>query len=543
MRAGCFAVGLGLGLAACSSDAARGDAANGGAAGAASVSTGGAPSASFVGSGGTGAGGGLPSSGGAGGVPAGAGVPSSGGVFAGGSTASGGAIAGGTTSSGGVTSAGGTTAIAGAPGAGGVEANLPNGVSYLFPPPDGTGVCPDAPLRIRFPGAAPTLGGAGHVQVHDDTGVVVANIDLSVATVTDSIGGTTFTLPRRAFVDGNDAVFYLKTKALGYGKAYYVTVDAAAVQPASGSFSISDSSTWRFTTKSAPPSSAALTVALDGSGDFCSVQGALDAIPANGTITVSAGTYHEVVHAKGKNGVTLQGADRKGTILAGTNNNNLNPSTSTRSLVGFDATTRLVVANLTIHNTTPQDGSQAEALRLQGCDQCVVHDADLLSLQDTVYWSGRVYAKNCYIEGNVDYVWGTGAVYFDSCELRAVGRPGVLVQSRNATGAYGYVFVNSKLTADAAAIGNYLGRIDASVYPGSQVAYVDCEMNAVAPAGWTITGAAPTAALRFWEYGSHDGSGNPVDVSRRVAGSTQISSAQAATLRDPSAVLGGWQPP
>ncbi len=423
-----------------------------------------------------------------------------------------------------------------------MEANLPSGVSYLFPPPDGVGVCPDAPLRIRFAGA-PALGSAGRVQVHDDTGAVVATVDLGVATVTDSIGGTTFTLPRRAFVDGNDAVFYLKTKALAYGKTYYVTADASAVRPASGSFAISDSSTWRFTTKPSAPSGAALKVALDGSGDFCSVQGAVDAVPANGTITVSAGTYHEVVHGKGKNGVTLQGEDRKGTVIAATNNDDLNPSTSTRSLVGFDATTGLVIANLTIHNTTPQDGSQAEALRLQGCDQCVVHDADILSLQDTVYWNGRVYAKNCYIEGNVDYVWGTGAVYFDSCELRTVGRPGVLVQSRNAAGAYGYVFVNSKLTADTAASGNYLGRIDASVYPGSQVAYVDCEMSSVAPAGWTITGAPPTSALRFWEYGSHDPSGNAVDVSHRAAGSSQISPAQAATLRDPSAVLGGWTPP
>jgi pectin methylesterase-like acyl-CoA thioesterase len=211
--------------------------------------------------------------------------------------------------------------------------------------------------------------------------------------------------------------------------------------------------------------------------------------------------------------------------------------------VGFDGTSGLVIENLTIHNTTPQGGSQAEALRLQGCDECVVRDADIVSLQDTVLWSGRVYAKNCYIEGNVDYVWGTGAAYFDGCELRTVGRTGVLVQARNAPGAYGYVFVGCRLTADAAASGNMLGRIDASVYPGSQVAYVDCEMTNVAPAGWTITGALPTTALRFWEYGSHDASGNPVDVSQRASGSTPISASQAATLRDPASVLGGWKPP
>lgn len=424
-----------------------------------------------------------------------------------------------------------------------MQTGLPNGVSYLFPGPNTSGVCADAPLRIRFAGGAPSLGSAGRLQVHDEAGSVVASVDLGATTVTDTIGGTTFTLSRRAFVDGSDAVFYLKTKALAYGKTYYVTVDASVVHPPSGSFAISDSSTWRFTTKPSAPSGAAPKVALDGSGDFCSVQGALDAVAANGTITVSAGTYHEIVHGRGKNGVTLHGVDRKGTIIADTNNNNMNPSTATRSLVGFDATTGLVIENLTIHNLTAQGGSQAEALRLQTCDQCTVRNADILSLQDTVYWNGRVYAKNCYIEGNVDYVWGSGAVYFDSCELRTVGRTGVIVQSRNAPGAYGYVFVASKLTADSAATNNVLARIDASAYPGSQVAYVDCEMNAVAPAGWTITGAAPTASLRFWEYGSHDAAGNALDVSRRAAGSTQISAAQAATLRDPANVLGGWTPP
>jgi pectin methylesterase-like acyl-CoA thioesterase len=134
-------------------------------------------------------------------------------------------------------------------------------------------------------------------------------------------------------------------------------------------------------------------------------------------------------------------------------------------------------------------------------------------------------------------------VYFDACEFHTVGRSGVMVQARNAPGAYGYVFVGAKLTADAQATNNLLARIDASVYPGSQAAFVDCQMTNVGKAGFTITGATPTSALRFWEYGSTDASGNPLDLSGRVNGSTRISSDAASKLRDPSAVLGGWQPP
>jgi pectin methylesterase-like acyl-CoA thioesterase len=260
-------------------------------------------------------------------------------------------------------------------------------------------------------------------------------------------------------------------------------------------------------------------------------------------LTIDSGLYHEIVHMRGKNNVTLHGQDRKQTVILGTNNNNLNPSTATRSLVGFDAVTGLVIENLTIHNLTPQGGSQAEALRLQTCDKCVVRNADIVSLQDTLLWSGRVYADNCYIEGNVDYIWGTGVVYFSRCEIRTVGRSGVLVQSRNAPGAYGYVFVDSKLTADAAASSNNLARIDANAYPGSHVAYIDCQMSNVSAVGWQITGGIATSALRFWEYQSKDAAGNALNVSGRLSGSSQISSDQAAMMRDPKVVLGGWQPP
>jgi pectin methylesterase-like acyl-CoA thioesterase len=424
-------------------------------------------------------------------------------------------------------------------------------VTALFPPVNGQSVCPDPPLRLTFPGP-PTLGSAGKIQVFkaSQPGTAVATVDLGAASWSDTRGGTTFNLTRPAFVDGNDAVIYLSAHALGYGQTYYVTVDAGAVVgPGATPVSITGTTAWRFTTAAAAPSSlASISVALDGSGEFCSVQGAVDALPAKNSaaalITIGTGTYHEIVHFTAKNNVTLHGVDRHGTILAGTNNNNLNPSTATRALVGVDNSTGLVVENLTIHNLTPQGGSQAEALRLQGCDQCVVRDADILSRQDTLLWSGRVYAKNCYVEGNVDFVWGTGTAYFDGCELKTVGEAGFNVQARNPASTYGYVFVGSKLTSDPGITGDSLARIDESVYPASHVAYVNCQMGShISAAGWTITGGAAPPSLRFWEYQSTDPSGKPIDTSKRITGSTQITAAQAAMMSNPATVLGGWQPP
>jgi len=428
-------------------------------------------------------------------------------------------------------------------------------VELLFPAPGAEGVCPDPPLRLRFAGT-PSLGTTGKIQVFTAAGTAVAAVDLARATVTDTIGGTTFVLLRPVFVDGSDVVVYLKTRALAYGQTYYVTVDAGAIRrPDGAAFSIAPtgspaSSAWRFSTaKAAPADLSSLRVALDGSGPFCTVQGATDALPANNTaaarITIAAGTYHEIMHVSKKSNLTLHGEDRDKTVLLGTNNDDQqagnNPGTANRALLGFDGTNGLTIENLTIHNLTPQDGSQAEALRLQTCDKCVVRDANILSLQDTLLWSGRIYASNSLIAGNVDYVWGTGVAYFDKCELRTVGRTGVIVQSRNGTGSYGYVFVDSQLTVDAASKNNILARIDASVYPGSHVAYINCRMSGVAAAGWTITGGAAPSTLRFWEYQSTDAAGNRLDVGGRMGG-TQITASQAAMMRDPATVLGGWQP-
>jgi len=531
-------------------------AADGGSGG---VSTGGAPGTGGipVGSGGD--------RGATGGATASGGAPASGGSAGGGSgghgeggrpgTGGGAAGAGGRASGIGGTSSGGTPGSAGAgsggagPGSGGTTGSLPPGVTALFPGPGATSVCPDPPLRITFSGT-PSLGTSGKIQVFSTGGSAVASVDMGASTVMDTIGGTAFVLLRPVYVDGNAVVVYLKTKALAYGQTYYVNVDAGAIKPpGGGSFSVSGSSAWRFTTAAAAPSDlSALTVALDGKGPFCTVQGATDALPANNTapsrITINAGTYHEIMHVSKKSNITLHGQDRAQTMLVGTNNNSQqgsNGGTSNRSLLGFDGTNGLVIENLTIKNLTPQDGTQAEALRLQTCDKCVVRDADIWSLQDTLLWSGRIYAENCLIVGNVDYVWGTGVAYFNKCELRTVGRTGVIVQSRNAAGAYGYVFVDSKLTVDAASKNNILARIDVSVYPGSHVAYINCQMTGVASAGWTVTGGSASSSLRFWEYKSTDASGNALNVSGRTNG-TQLSDSQAAMMRDPSVVLNGWTP-
>jgi pectin methylesterase-like acyl-CoA thioesterase len=191
--------------------------------------------------------------------------------------------------------------------------------------------------------------------------------------------------------------------------------------------------------------------------------------------------------------------------------------TKFRAMVEVESSNGLVVENLTLHNTTPQNGSQAEALRVAPGDKVILRNADFVSLQDTLLLTGTVYVQNSYIEGNVDYIWGKGTVYFDHCEIKTVGRAGYNVQARNPADKYGYVFVDSKLTADPASL---VTSSRASTSPGHRLpgeprGYVNCQMDKrIGPKGWLITpaGTTDTASVRFWEYQSTDLSGAPIDV-------------------------------
>ncbi|HYQ01729.1 MAG TPA: pectinesterase family protein [Polyangiaceae bacterium] len=441
----------------------------------------------------------------------------------------------------------GGSGSAGGPG----EGPLPPSVTSLFPKPGASGVCLDAPLTMTF-AAAPSIGEKGTISIYAKASpnTVVVKIDVAATSFSDSIGGQTRNLVRPVFIDGTSAVIYLHGHKLTANTTYFVTVSSGTFVDAQKNAvgTVSDQTAWTFTTGAAPAASASMAVDRTGNGSFCSIQGAFDAIPSNDagprTITVAAGNYHELLYLSGKKKVTLRGADRAGTVIQYPNNDKLNAGTSARPLFFANGTTDLSIENLTIYNTTPQDGSQAEALRVQA-DHVTVRDVNLKSLQDTLLTGGSVYVVNSYLEGNVDFVWGTGPTYFDRCEIKTVGRAGAIVQARNGANGYGYVFVDSKITSDAKVTGQVLARIDATVYPASNVAFLNCQMSSgIAAKGWTITpaGTSATGQLRFWEYQSTDASGALLNVGGRDPASSQISASQAANLRDKATVLGGWNP-
>ncbi len=438
----------------------------------------------------------------------------------------------------------------------GAAAAAPSGlaaeVAGWFPVPGATATCADTPLRLTFR-APVALGAGGTVRVLEvgEPSTLVAEIDIAAPTTTLEISGRTFRRPRPLTVDGSSAVIDLPPHVLQPGKKYSVVIDDGVFVDAHGGAPRGrlEEGNWTFSVGAAQPRSPQrLVVAQDGSGDFCSVQGAVDFVPPDHpgrvTIEIENGAYREIVFVSGKPELTLRGRDRRQTIILGENNEQLQNKLGSkfRALVNVEGSNGFQLENITLENTTPQGGSQAEALRVDGSEHVILRHADFKSRQDTLQLSGTVYANDCYVEGNVDYVWGKGTAYFERCEFHAVGRAGYDVQARN-TDNFGYVFVDSKLTAEPELSGHVLARIEADRFPKSQVAYINCQLGPhIAPAGWLVTSGTNTKGLRFWEYQSTDPSGHPLDTSQRSPVSRQLSPAEALALRDKAKVLGGWIP-
>lgn len=433
--------------------------------------------------------------------------------------------------------------------------------------------CVDTPLTVTF-GSVPALGTAGSITVHNADGSVADTIDLAdPASFTETVGGATdeagdlhrFTY-HPVIITGDTATIYLH-RELAYGRSYYVTADPAAFT-AAGFTGISDPRAWRFTTTRRAPRPGARIITVDsrGRGDFCTVQGAINAVPEGNTvprlITVADGTYTELDWvAPDKPLITIAGQSRSGTVIQYANNNALNSATTTdvcarqaipvhdnfncwRSNFSVEADD-FTLRDLTLVNTTPFGGSQAEAFRGNAM-RITLDRVNLLSFQDTIRIQGLGYVTNSYIQGDVDFTWGVGTVFWARDELKSM-HAGYVTQIRNSQGHNGYVFFRDTLTsAPEVADGSvYLARIDPTVYPFSQAVYIDTTMGGgVNPAGWLLNNADCTAAahVQFWEYGSVTPQGQPVDTSQRLACSTQLTAAQAAQWSDPAFVLGGWVP-
>lgn len=277
-----------------------------------------------------------------------------------------------------------------------------------------------------------------------------------------------------------------------------------------------------------PPEDHTLYVAADGTGDYYSIQRALDIAPATGAvISVSPGIYREVLTVDKPN-ITIRSAnpDASKTVVVNDRSAGQNGGTLHSATVNVRGD-NFVAENVTFQNdfnrTHPQlpQGSQALALLVTG-DRAVFRNVRLLGNQDTVYAGSkgcttntpgctltREYFSDCYVEGNVDFIFGDGKTVFDHCEIHSTPHNGgfITAQSKHYPDEdSGFVFDRCKLTADPGVTGPiYLGR---PWRPYATVIYLHTEMDdKINPAGWSEWHAGVSHSLDAAFYAEFDSTG------------------------------------
>ncbi|MDB5236667.1 MAG: pectin esterase [Hymenobacter sp.] len=290
-----------------------------------------------------------------------------------------------------------------------------------------------------------------------------------------------------------------------------------------------------------------LTVAQDGSGDYRTVQQALDAVPAGltqtTTVFIKKGIYKEkITLPAGKNFVRLLGEDAATTVL--TYDDFAQKKTPEGKDIGTSGSASFYVRatdfsaeNLTFANSAGPVG-QALAIWVGG-DRVRFKNCRFLGNQDTIYTGGRrQYYQDCYIEGTTDFIFGSSSAWFENCELFCKkGGTYLTAASTPDTVRYGYVFNRCRLTGDAPTESYYLGR---PWRPYAKVVFLKCTLGAhIKPAGWHNWGKTSNESTAYYAEYASTGPGRP--NGQRVAWSHQLTrpEAKAYTL---DAVLSQWNP-
>jgi LPXTG-motif cell wall-anchored protein len=292
-----------------------------------------------------------------------------------------------------------------------------------------------------------------------------------------------------------------------------------------------------------------IVVAQDGTGDFTTVQAAVNSIPADNSsrivIYIKNGTYNEKVSVTQPN-VSFVGESRDGVVIVwgdygGSDGKSGNVgSTFASQTVGVTGDS-FTASNLTIKNSATPRASYGTAVALSvKSDQAVFDNVKILSNQDTLYnGSGRQYFHNSYIEGDVDFIFGEApAVVFDNSEIHSVGTNGYVTAAAQANPTdVGYVFLNSRLTMDPGVTKVYLGRPWKNY---AKTTYINTWMDShIVPDGWSIwSGTDNHLKASYNEYNSTGPGANP---QARVDWSNQLTAEEASnyTLTQ---VFGGWDP-
>jgi len=304
-------------------------------------------------------------------------------------------------------------------------------------------------------------------------------------------------------------------------------------------------------------------VSADGSGTHTNLQEAVAAAPDNSakafTILIKPGKYEgQLVVPKTKRNLRLVGEETENTVL--TYNLNVFETNSTTDL-RFKGTGVVVLSddfhaeNITFQNSSGDHG-QALALRVDG-DRAVFNQCRMLGWQDTLMLNqARQYLTNCYIEGRVDFIYGSGTALFDHCEIRSKNGGHVTAANTPKDQPYGLVFLDCRLTGDPTPWVNPTNTAvsaPSSTKPMADlgrpwrayasVTYLNCWMgDHIKPEGWN-NWRNPTNELtaRFSEFNSTGPGANP---DKRFKWAKELTKEEAGNITIESVLRGNdqWNP-
>ena len=292
-------------------------------------------------------------------------------------------------------------------------------------------------------------------------------------------------------------------------------------------------------------------VAQDGTGNFRTVQEAVNAVPdfrktSPTRILIRKGVYKEkLVVPNTKEGVQLYGEDgvtiTYDDFASKPNVFGENKGTSGSSSV-YIYGPNFLAENITFENSSGPVG-QAVACFV-GADRAVFRRCRFLGFQDTLYTFGentREYYEDCYIEGTVDFIFGKATAVFNRCELHSKRNGGYLTAPATPlTSAYGYIFYNCRMTADE-------GIKDGSVWlsrpwrPYAKCIFIRCELGRhIHPKGWHNWGNPANEQTAF--YAEYQSRGEGAKPDQRVAWSHQLTDIKPYELKTILAGNDGWEP-
>ncbi|CAO3662110.1 unnamed protein product [Umbelopsis vinacea] len=301
------------------------------------------------------------------------------------------------------------------------------------------------------------------------------------------------------------------------------------------------------------------TVNVCSTCTYKTISSALSSLPGDNTtwtVAIAAGTYNERITISRSN-TNLQPLVP---VAAGAENTvfiEYSTGHDTQSSTGSDVDSSVIIItgtnvklyHITIANTFTQTRNYANLALTVEAPEASFYWVKLYGYQDTLLINrgATSYFKHCYVEGSVDFIWGYGTAYFDSCTIASNAAGGSITahnrDSSSAAGGFYFDYCSIIATIPSGPIASKANtslsfssssQFASSCYLGrpwnqyARVVYLNSVLGShIKPAGWSIwsTSSPNTSGVLFGEYAN---TGAGAWSSARASFATNLTSSQAA---------------